>query len=144
MCALYQMKRTFFKRFYLLIFREREREGERERNINMWLPLMRPLLGTWSATQACALDWESHWRPFGSQACTESSELHQPGLTTHLLFKLATFQELSGQSHVASGYCKDCLVLENSLKNKKKCLFAFLLSNNIIYTNIFLKILLYH
>ena len=80
----YTYNTSFFKRFYLFIFREREREGERERNINMWLPLMRPLLGTWSATQACALDWESHWRPFGSQACTESSELHQPGLTTHL------------------------------------------------------------
>ena len=31
------------------------RETERERNINMWLPLVRPLLGIWPATQACAL-----------------------------------------------------------------------------------------
>ena len=44
-----------FKRFYLFIFRERGRKGERERNINVWLPLMHPLLGTWPATQACAL-----------------------------------------------------------------------------------------
>ena len=44
-----------FKRFYLFIFRERGRGGERERNINVWLPLVRPLLGTWPATQACAL-----------------------------------------------------------------------------------------
>ena len=29
-------------------------EGERERNINVWLTVMRPL-GTWPATQACAL-----------------------------------------------------------------------------------------
>ena len=50
----------FFKRFYLFIFREREREGEREGNIDVWLPLARPLLGTWPATQACALDWESN------------------------------------------------------------------------------------
>ena len=42
-------------RFSLFIFRERGREGERERNINVWLPLMWPLLGTWPATQACAL-----------------------------------------------------------------------------------------
>ena len=42
--------------------------GERERNINVWLPLASPLLGTWPATQACALDWESNQRPFGSQA----------------------------------------------------------------------------
>ena len=27
----------------------------RERNINMWLPLACPLLGTWPATKACAL-----------------------------------------------------------------------------------------
>ena len=28
---------------------------KRERNISVWLPLMHPLLGTWPATQACAL-----------------------------------------------------------------------------------------
>ena len=28
---------------------------ERERNINMWLPLTCPLLGTWPGTQASAL-----------------------------------------------------------------------------------------
>ena len=27
----------------------------RERNISVWLPLTRPLLGTWFTTQACAL-----------------------------------------------------------------------------------------
>ena len=46
-----------------------------ERNINVWLPLVRPLLGTWSATQTCALDWESNQQPFDSQAGTQ-----QPGL----------------------------------------------------------------
>ena len=35
----------FFNIFYLFI--ERGREDERERNINVWLPLTRPLLGTW-------------------------------------------------------------------------------------------------
>ena len=45
----------FFLRFYLFIFRERRREGERERNINVWYSLVCPLLGTWPATQACAL-----------------------------------------------------------------------------------------
>ena len=46
---------SFFKRrFYLFIFRQRGgREEERERNIDVWLPLMRPLLGTWPTTQAC-------------------------------------------------------------------------------------------
>ena len=27
----------------------------KEKNINMWLPLAHPPLGTWPATQACAL-----------------------------------------------------------------------------------------
>ena len=46
---------SFFLRFYLVIFRERGKEGERERNINVWLPFTRPLLGTWPTTQARAL-----------------------------------------------------------------------------------------
>ena len=32
-----------------------EKEKERERNINVWLPLMCSLLGTWPTTQAYAL-----------------------------------------------------------------------------------------
>ena len=31
------------------------RKGEREINISVWLPLTGTLLGTWPATQACAL-----------------------------------------------------------------------------------------
>ena len=31
------------------------REKEREGIINVWLSLVRPLVGTWLATQACAL-----------------------------------------------------------------------------------------
>ena len=30
-------------------------EKVRERNINVWLPLACPLLGTWPAAQACVL-----------------------------------------------------------------------------------------
>ena len=37
------------------LFISREWEGEREGNINVWLPLVHPLLGTWPTTQACAL-----------------------------------------------------------------------------------------
>ena len=37
------------------MFRQRGREKERDRNINVWLSLTHPLLGTWPATQACAL-----------------------------------------------------------------------------------------
>ena len=50
-------RNTFLKRFYFYLFLERGegREKERERNTNVWVPFMRPLLGTWPATQACAL-----------------------------------------------------------------------------------------
>ena len=40
---------------FLFLDREDGWEKERERNINVWLPLTHPLLGTWPATQACAL-----------------------------------------------------------------------------------------
>ena len=45
----------FFVRFYLFIFKERGRAGDMERNINVWLPLACPQLGTWPSTQACAV-----------------------------------------------------------------------------------------
>ena len=41
----------FLKDFiYLFLERGEGKEKERERNINVWLPLMCPLLGTWPAT----------------------------------------------------------------------------------------------
>ena len=63
----------FLKDFiYLLLDREEGREKERERNNNAWLPLVRSLLGTWLATQAYALDWESNQLPFDLQAGTQT------------------------------------------------------------------------
>ena len=44
----------FFKDF-IYLFLERKGRKERERNLSVWLPLVRPLLGTWPATQAWAL-----------------------------------------------------------------------------------------
>ena len=44
----------FFNFIYLFLERGEGREKKREWNINMWLPLMWPPLGTWPATQACA------------------------------------------------------------------------------------------
>ena len=45
---------VFFS-IYLFLDRGEGREKERERNINVWLPLTGPLLGTCPATKACAL-----------------------------------------------------------------------------------------
>ena len=73
----------FFKKdfIYLLLKRGEGREKERERHITVFLPLMRLLLGTQPATQACALTGrELNQRPLGLQASTQSTEPHQPGL----------------------------------------------------------------
>ena len=65
-----------FIKDFIYFQRGEGREKERERNIPVWLPLARPLLGTWPTTQVCALDWESNQQPFGSQAGTQSTEPH--------------------------------------------------------------------
>ena len=45
----------YIKDFIYVLERGRGKENKRERNINVWLPLMCPQLGTWPATQAFAL-----------------------------------------------------------------------------------------
>ena len=45
----------FLKKYFVYLFLEREGKGGREGNINGWLPLAHPPLGTQPATQACAL-----------------------------------------------------------------------------------------
>ena len=78
----------FFKDLIYLFFLEREkgREKEREGKISAWLPLVRPLLGTWPATQSCALTENQTGYHFVSQPSAQSAELHQPGLH-FLIFK---------------------------------------------------------
>ena len=52
----HQWKKIFFKDFiYLFLERGEGREKDRKRNISVWWPLTWPQLGTWPATQACAL-----------------------------------------------------------------------------------------
>ena len=46
---------TFLYTSIFILFRKRK--GRRKGNINVWLPLMHPLLGTWLTTQTCS-DWE--------------------------------------------------------------------------------------
>ena len=55
-CTQWRVFLVFLKDFiYLSLERGEGREKEEEWNINVWLPLVHPVLGTWPATQACAL-----------------------------------------------------------------------------------------
>ena len=69
----------------LFIFRERGKEGERRRETSMceryidWLPLTPPT-GDLACNPIMCPDLESNRRPLGSQASTQSTDLHQPGL----------------------------------------------------------------
>ena len=69
---------SFFFKILSIIFRERGKEGEGERNINVWLPVECPLWDLVRNPGMCP-DWELNWRPFVSQAGTQSIEPHQPG-----------------------------------------------------------------
>ena len=68
-CTVRKESQLFFKRFYLFLERWKGRT-ERERNINVQLPPTHPHLGTWPATQACALT--GNW--------TGDSLVHRPAL----------------------------------------------------------------
>ena len=72
---------SFLNIFNLFIFREGMAGRKRERNVNVWLPLVHPLLGTWPTTQACALTGNrTNDLLVCLQAGIQSVELPQPGL----------------------------------------------------------------
>ena len=73
------------KVLFIYLFLETGREGERDRNINVWLPLMRPLLGTWPTTQACALTGSGtgNRQPFGLQVGTQTLSYTSQGTSLH-------------------------------------------------------------
>ena len=72
---------VFFLRFYLFIFRERGREGEREGEKYQCVAASRaPPTGDLACNPGVCPDWESNLERFGSQASTQSTEPHQPGL----------------------------------------------------------------
>ena len=80
-------KNSIFKRFYSFIYRG-GREGERERNINVWLPLSCPLVGTRPATQAHALTGNGTGDPLvGRQALNPLSHTSQGYLLCILILR---------------------------------------------------------
>ena len=77
-------KSGFLKRFYLFIFRERGREGEREGEKHPCVVASRTP-PTRDAARGMCPDWESTWRPFGSQTSAQTTKPHQPGLKVFLI-----------------------------------------------------------
>ena len=76
----------FFLRFYLFIFRERGREGKREGEKHQCVVVSCvPPTGDLACNPGTCSDWELNRQPSGSQACTQSTELHHPGLGWPLL-----------------------------------------------------------
>ena len=87
--------KLFFKKYFIYLFLERGegREKERERNINVWLPLVRPLRGTWPSTQACALTGNRTsdplvWRP-ALNPLTHISQDWTEIFTSQICYKLS-------------------------------------------------------
>ena len=71
----------FFKRFYLFIFGEKGRDGEREEEKHEWVVAFHTLpTGDLAYNPGKCPDQETNRRPFGSQASTQFTEPHQPGL----------------------------------------------------------------
>ena len=71
------------KGFILFIFRERGREGHKEGEKHQCV-VASCAPPTWEQARNPGMcpDWESNQRNFGSQAGTQSTEPHQPGLIT--------------------------------------------------------------
>ena len=73
-----------FKRLYLVIFRERGREKERDRKKHQCVVVSHAApTGDLAHNPGMCPDWESNQRPFSSQACAQSTELHWPGHFNH-------------------------------------------------------------
>ena len=87
-CDFWNLLQKFFKDFtYLFQERGERREKERERHQCVVASHMPPPGGL-ACNPGMCLDWESNQQPFGAQAHTQSTELHQPGLVDLLMVAL--------------------------------------------------------
>ena len=90
----------FFLNFiYLFLERRERREKEREKNINVWLPLACPLLGTWPTIQTCALTGNGTSNPLVHRPeLSPLSHTSQGTLYTNLI--KAVFFSLTKKNHL--------------------------------------------
>ena len=73
----------FLKKIFFYLFLERGEGKEKERETSMCGCLSSaPHWGPGLYNPGMCPTWESNWQPFGLQARTQSTELHQPGLVS--------------------------------------------------------------
>ena len=82
----------------LFIFRERGREGEREGEKHWSAASCTPPTGDLACKPGMCPAWELSQRPLGSQAGTQSTEPHQPGLNLEAPFSLSHFKDFINDS----------------------------------------------
>ena len=76
--------RRFFKRF-LFLDRGDGREKEGEKNINVWLPLVCPLLETWPTIQTCAVTGNQTSDPLDHRLALNSLSHTSQGYLLHCI-----------------------------------------------------------
>ena len=73
----------FFFKDFIYLFLERRRQGEREgKKHQCVVASCTPPTGDLACNTGLCLDWESNQLPFGSQAGAQSTEPHQPELSS--------------------------------------------------------------
>ena len=88
----------------LFIFQQRGRKGERESKKHPCVVASHvPPPGDLACNPGLCPDWKSNQRPFGSQAGTQSTELHQPGL--FLIFLICIIPDISRNSLKDIWFC---------------------------------------
>ena len=69
-----------------------EGRKKEERNINVWLPFVRPLLGTCLATQACALIGNGTCDPFALQSRVQSTRAECEHFTSNVCLLVTVYE----------------------------------------------------
>ena len=100
--------------FYLFLERGEGKEKERDRNINVWLPLMRPLLGTQPETQACALTGNQTGDPLVHRPALNPLSYTSQGLNDYI------FKRKEGQRREGRDIAQiNCLLMQEEFFEKQ-------------------------
>ena len=84
---MYKVKhRNVLFKDFIYLYLERGEGSEKDREKHQYAVASRaPHTGELTRDPGMCPDWEPNWRPFGSQAGTQSTEPHQPGQNAGML-----------------------------------------------------------